>query len=92
MPFLIQGPSISPGSACKETVSNVDFAATWLDLCGLRVPTYMQGRSFKESLFSPHRTDSVAYHRYWMHADSMHNAYVSLDSSELTLGPLRNPQ
>ena len=78
MPFLIQGPGIVPGSVSKDIVSNVDFAPTWLDLVGLSTPSYMQGRSFKKSLFdASHKTDSVAYHRYWMHADKMHNAYVS---------------
>jgi hypothetical protein len=35
------------GSVCNDTASNVDFAATWLDQVELKVPSYMQGRSFR---------------------------------------------
>ena len=78
MPFLIRGPGIPPGSISKAIVSNVDFAATWLEMAGLRIPSYMQGSSCLSSLIgSKEESNKVAYHRYWMHADGMHNAYVS---------------
>jgi arylsulfatase A-like enzyme len=80
MPFLLKHPKIiHPGSACNDIVSNVDFAATWLDLAGVRIPSYMQGVSFLNSLQGiPRKVDdkTVAYHRYWMHGDVFHNAYA----------------
>ncbi|GKZ16855.1 hypothetical protein AbraIFM66951_006346 [Aspergillus brasiliensis] len=79
MPFLIRYPKlIKPGSVCDDIVSNVDFAATWLDLAGLRIPSYMQGVSFAPLLKGETPADwkQVAYHRYWMHRDPIHNAYA----------------
>ncbi|PWY95418.1 alkaline phosphatase-like protein [Aspergillus sclerotioniger CBS 115572] len=79
MPFLIRYPRmIRPGSVCEDIISNVDFATTWLELAGLRVPSYMQGVSFVPLLrgCTPWDWEQVAYHRYWMHRDSIHNAYA----------------
>ncbi|KAL6852705.1 hypothetical protein ACO1O0_007253 [Amphichorda felina] len=79
MPFLIRHPaSISPGTVCDDIVCNVDFAPTFLDYAGLTVPSYMQGTSFRELLrgTTPPDWQQVAYHRYWMHNDVMHQAYA----------------
>lgn len=90
MPLMIRAPKlIQPGSICNEVVSNVDFAATWLEYAGLRIPTYMQGDSFLPALQGKPNAnpDQVAYHRYWMHRDDIHNAYVSsIPSPPLELG------
>jgi arylsulfatase A-like enzyme len=83
MPFLVRYPrEIAANSICNDVVCNVDFAATWLDLAGIPLPSYMQGRSFR-SLWRKetpqHVRDAwpqIAYHRYWMHQDSMHNTYA----------------
>lgn len=72
MPLLIRSPGlIKPGSVCNDILSNVDFAPTFLDFAGLRKPTYMQGDSFVPSLAGTAKQDpdTVAYHRYFMHAD-----------------------
>jgi arylsulfatase A-like enzyme len=77
MPFMIRYPGmIKPGTVCKDIVCNVDFAATFLDLAGLPVPSYMQGRSFASLLqgTTPEDWLQVAYHRYWMHRDMIHDA------------------
>ena len=77
MPFMIRYPRmIKPGTVFKDIVCNVDFAATFLDLAGLPVPSYMQGRSFAALLqgTTPEYWSQVAYHRYWMHRDTIHNA------------------
>ncbi|ORY84127.1 alkaline-phosphatase-like protein [Leucosporidium creatinivorum] len=80
MPFLIKWPEvIKPGSVCNDIISNVDFAATWLEAAGVRIPSYMQGESFLSSLQGvPRAPDdtTVAYHRYWMHRDMIHDAYA----------------
>ena len=78
MPFLIRYPKeVSSNAICSNIVCNVDFAATFLDLAGLKTPSYMQGRSFRTLLNGAERKDwpDVAYHRYWMHRDPDHNAY-----------------
>ncbi|GAA5843772.1 hypothetical protein JCM11251_006803 [Rhodosporidiobolus azoricus] len=80
MPFVVRWPAaIAPGSVCPDIVSNVDFAPTWLEAAGVRIPSYMQGDSFLASLKGvprPNDDKTVAYHRYWMHNDSIHNAYA----------------
>lgn len=79
MPFLIRYPKeIRAGSVCNDIISNVDFAALWLDYAGLKKPTYMQGRSFRALLRGETLSNwpQLAYHRYWMHKDAMHNAYA----------------
>ena len=79
MPFLIRWPAeITPGSTCDDIICNVDFAPTFLDVAQLRVPTYMQGLSFRELLKgrTPPDWQQVAYHRYWMHRDAIHEAYA----------------
>ena len=78
MPFLVRYPKeIESGQVCKNVVCNVDFAATFLDLAGLAIPSYMQGESFRPLLNGSTLDDwpDVAYHRYWMHRDRDHNAY-----------------
>lgn len=79
MPFLIRYPQrIGARSTCDDIVSNVDFAPTLLDLAGVPVPNYMQGRSFLPLLegTTPADWPQVAYHRYWMHRDNGHNIYA----------------
>ncbi|GAA0758053.1 sulfatase [Ideonella azotifigens] len=79
MPFLVRYPrEIPPGTICNDIASNVDFAPTFLDIAGIPVPTYMQGRSLRPLLKGATPTDwsQVAYHRYWMHRDAIHNAYA----------------
>jgi arylsulfatase A-like enzyme len=79
MPFVARYPRlIAPGSVCKDIASNVDFAPTFMALAGLRVPSYMQGRSLCPLLQgqTPSDWQQVAYHRYWMHGDAFHDAYA----------------
>ncbi|MFP4550353.1 MAG: sulfatase, partial [Spirochaetales bacterium] len=79
MPFLVRYPGmVKPGSVCSEMVSNVDFAQTFLDLAGVEQPSYMQGASIVPLLRGEKPTDwtDLAYHRYWMNQDSIHNAYA----------------
>ena len=49
IPFLIRYPrEIEAGSICKDMVSNVDFAPSFLDYATTDIPNYMQGRSARE--------------------------------------------
>lgn len=79
MPFVARYPRTIPaGRVCQDIASNVDFAPTFLDLAGLTVPSYMQGRSLAPLLAGATPADwpQVAFHRYWMHRDAIHNAYA----------------
>ena len=78
MPFLMRYPAEVKPSICDDIISNVDFAATWLDYAGLPKPSYMQGQSFRRVCAgtTPNNWPQVAYHRYWMHRDEQHNAYA----------------
>ncbi|OJJ49314.1 hypothetical protein ASPZODRAFT_129753 [Penicilliopsis zonata CBS 506.65] len=79
MPFLVRYPrEIKPGTVCDDIICNVDFAPTFLDFAGLRIPTYMQGVSFRALLQgqTPADWQQIAYHRYWMHNDCIHGAYA----------------
>ncbi|MFW5830002.1 MAG: sulfatase/phosphatase domain-containing protein, partial [Planctomycetota bacterium] len=79
MPFLIRYPAeITAGSVNTDMISNVDFAATFLDWAELPVPNYMQGRSFRPNCRGETPSDwtDCAYHRYWMNQDGIHNAYA----------------
>ena len=79
MPFLVRYPKeIRPASICNDIICNVDFAPTFLDLAGLKIPNYMQGESIRPLLRgkTPQDWQQVAYHRYWMHNDVIHQAYA----------------
>lgn len=62
-------PEIKEGSVIKDIVQNVDFAATMLDIAGLQVPSYMQGKSFRKVLQgeTPEDHDQLAYHVSTIH-------------------------
>ena len=47
VPFIVADPESSPGES-DAVMSNVDAAPTFLDLLGIPIPEYMQGRSFKD--------------------------------------------
>jgi arylsulfatase A-like enzyme len=80
MPMLMRWPAeIAPGSRCESIITNVDFAATFLDICGIDASQALpssQGRSFRPLL----RGEAVegwpdaAYYRYWEHDDPIHAA------------------
>ncbi|MFV0359011.1 sulfatase/phosphatase domain-containing protein [Tropicimonas sp.] len=79
MPFLCRYPAaITAGSTSRDFACNVDFAATFLDFAGLPVPGYMQGVSMRPVLEgrTPDDWDQLAYHRYWMHNDIIHEAWA----------------
>jgi arylsulfatase A-like enzyme len=50
-PLVIRYPALtSAGSVSDALVQNLDFAPTYLDLAGIKVPDFMEGRSFKPLL------------------------------------------
>jgi arylsulfatase A-like enzyme len=49
--FMVSFPGmVKPGSVRDEIILNIDLAPTLLDLAGVPIPSYMQGRSFKALL------------------------------------------
>lgn len=79
MPVLIRYPKeIKPGSQVSDIITNVDFAATFLDMCGLdpdKVLPEQQGRSFRK-LLQGEKVEGwpeSMYYRYWEHDDPNHH-------------------
>ena len=75
MPLLMRWPAgIDNGEQLDDIVTNVDFAPTILDLCGIASPESVQGRSFAPLLRGHPIEDwpTSMYYRYWMHRDGSH--------------------
>jgi arylsulfatase A-like enzyme len=75
MPFLVRYPRlVEPGTACDSIALNVDVAPTLLELAGVDVPAWMQGRSIVPLLRGdrPDGWRDAMYYRYWMHRDGAH--------------------
>ena len=69
MPFVARLPGkIKAGSTNDDIITNVDFAETFLDYAGLKIPEAMQGRSFRANLEgrTPPDWRTAMYYRYWM--------------------------
>jgi len=70
MPFLVRWPGvIKPGSVSKSLVQNIDFAPTFLELCGVKTPEDIQGKSlvplFKASGAEVPGWRDALYYRYY---------------------------
>ena len=74
VPLLAKGPGIKKGITPDQFVSNIDLAPTFLDLAGLPVPDFMQGRSLAPLLRgeSPDDWRQTFYYRYY-HSPGHHN-------------------
>lgn len=75
MPFLIRWPGvIKPGSVQDAMIINTDFAPTFMDVAGLKVPDDMQGRSIVPLLKNQTPPDwrTSYYYRYY-HDPGDHN-------------------
>lgn len=69
-PLLVRWPGVvQPGSTHEAIVSNLDYAETFLDVAGVKVPPDMQGRSLRPLLAGQTPADwrkSFYYHYYEM--------------------------
>jgi arylsulfatase A-like enzyme len=75
MPFLVRWPAgIKAGSRSDAMALNVDFAPTFLDAAGAKIPAEMQGRSLLPILRGKTPADwrSSMYYRYY-HDPGDHN-------------------
>ncbi|WP_262511281.1 sulfatase family protein [Lutibacter citreus] len=70
MPYIMHYPKmIKPGLVSDLLINNTDYAPTIIELAGGKTPSYMQGRSFINTLKSKEEKDwrIATYYRYWMH-------------------------
>ncbi len=70
MPFIISYPKgIQAGSQSDLLINNTDFAPTLIELAGGQTPSYMQGKSFANTLKGNSELEwrEATYYRYWMH-------------------------
>ena len=70
MPFVIRWPGvIQPGTLSTALIQNIDYAPTFLDLCGAAIPDDMQGRSIvpvlKSSGMTPADWRKSFYYHYF---------------------------
>ena len=67
-PLLVRWPGVTkPGTSNADIVSNVDFAATFLDAAGVTIPADLQGKSLRPILSGQTPADwrkSFYYHYY----------------------------
>lgn len=69
MPMVMQFKGeIKPGTRVHGLTQNIDFAPTFLDFCGIKIPEDMQGESFREMVVSGSTPEdwrqSLYYHYY----------------------------
>jgi len=74
VPLIARGPGIEPGITPDQFVANIDLAPTFLDLAGLPIPAFMQGRSLAPLLRGERPVDwrTSVYYRYY-HDPGHHN-------------------
>ena len=70
MPFLIRWPGVIPkGSQSKTLIQNIDYAPTFLELAGAKIPKKMQGKSlvkaFKDPTKAPDGWRESIYYAYY---------------------------
>jgi arylsulfatase A-like enzyme len=72
-PLLVRWPGhIKPGVKTNTMVQNIDYAPTFLDVAGIKIPASMQGLSLKGVLENPALAlprNSLYYHFYEYKAD-----------------------
>ena len=68
MPFIVKWPGVTkPGSKTTKMVQNLDYAETFLDIAGAKIPDDMQGVSLVPLLKGENPKDwrkSIYYHYY----------------------------
>lgn len=73
IPLVVRWPEkIKAGSTNSTLVQNIDFAPTFLDIAGTKIPGWMQGLSLQTMFTNPNATldrKSLYYHFYESYAD-----------------------
>jgi arylsulfatase A-like enzyme len=47
VPFVVRGPGVPKDASFEQLAANIDIAPTALDLAGVKVPSWMDGRSLR---------------------------------------------
>jgi len=53
IPFIVRGPGVEAGTTCTQPVSLIDVYPSLVDLAGLEVPEWADGRSIRPQLSNP---------------------------------------
>jgi iduronate 2-sulfatase len=65
-PLMIRAPGLqAPGRISAATVETVDVFPTLMDLCGLRAPSDLDGRSLRAQLNNPAAPAAKPAHGFW---------------------------
>ncbi len=93
VPMMVRYPKLIPaGQRCDAFVSNIDMAPSILDMCGIKAPQPMQGRSWRPLVTgqkSAPRRDSFVY---TMHSgDATHPTLKALRTDQFKLVLNLNP-
>ncbi len=76
MPLLMRYPTeIQAGQVANEMVMNLDFASTFLDYAGVKVPAEMQGASLRGIVggHAPEKWRESIYYHYYEYPHGWHN-------------------
>ena len=76
MPFVIRWPGIiEPGKTSSALIQNIDYAPTFLDICGVGIPSDMQGTSIVPVLRNSGKTPADWRHGlyYTYYGERTHN-------------------
>jgi arylsulfatase A-like enzyme len=64
IPFIVRGPGVDAGSRCTQPVSLIDVYPSLVDLAGMDVPDWLDGKSIKPQLAEPATRRSPAISSY----------------------------
>lgn len=67
VPFILSGPGVSVGEKCKTPVELLDIYPTLADLCGLDIPSHLDGKSLKPLLEQPQKSLDREIYTIWPH-------------------------
>ena len=77
-PFVMRYPgTIQPGSKVDQMIVNIDFAPTLIDFAGLKIPSDIQGKSFKNIVANKsiqHSWRKAMYYHYYEYPEPHHVA------------------
>ena len=89
MPLIVKWPGVTKaGSVNTDLVQNLDFAETFLDITGMKVPAEMQGRSLVPVLKGNTPADwrkSIYYHYYEYPAEHMVPKHIGVRTARYKL-------
>eukprot|EP01060_Flectonema_neradi_P003729 TRINITY_DN1242_c1_g1_i1.p1 TRINITY_DN1242_c1_g1~~TRINITY_DN1242_c1_g1_i1.p1 ORF type:complete len:536 (+),score=103.61 TRINITY_DN1242_c1_g1_i1:44-1651(+) len=92
VPFLISGPGIPTGKVVSDVAGNVDILPTILDIAGVPIPDFVDGRSFAGALLPNHkrqqRTIWLSEYESTNELLAMNFASIWAESSSVCPGPI----